>query len=314
MWIKRLCIIFGVGLLTGCGGGGGGLVGTVILSLQTSGVTGVTINVSPADLTDKTSGTTPFNLVYDKGTTVTLSAPATYDGYPFTRWQLSTGQQSTSQQIQITVNNSVTAIAVYDSGTCDEFTFVPNYVPNLTALLHWPDSPVAIYFVQDSNFTPELRNIALAGFDQWAFNTGGKVDYFEVSVPELAQIRILFKPTLSSNVLGVTYFSFQGEFLMPVVEIQLRTTWNNQPIPDADLSEVAAHEMGHALGIYGHSDDPNDIMYPSKTLGVIHNVTLRDTNTVKTAYCWLFTGGMAPMQQQNLPVQDFVFRCPEVRH
>jgi predicted Zn-dependent protease len=67
--------------------------------------------------------------------------------------------------------------------------------------------------------------------------------------------------------------------------------------PEA-LTEAAAHEFGHALGINGHSDDPSDLMYGSSTRilypttgsartrpsGRIRRPTARDINTIKAAY------------------------------
>jgi predicted Zn-dependent protease len=48
--------------------------------------------------------------------------------------------------------------------------------------------------------------------------------------------------------------------LRPVV-VQLRTTDSNKnPMPLAKLKASAAHEMGHVLGIDGHSQNPNDLM------------------------------------------------------
>lgn len=44
-----------------------------------------------------------------------------------------------------------------------------------------------------------------------------------------------------------------------------------------------SHEMGHALGIWGHSDNPSDIMYYAHTRD-IPNISPRDINTLKKVY------------------------------
>ena len=56
----------------------------------------------------------------------------------------------------------------------------------------------------------------------------------------------------------------------------------NAKLPKTDLVQGIAHELGHALGIQGHSDDRNDLMYPYAHLPA--QITDRDMNTFRTGY------------------------------
>ena len=51
-----------------------------------------------------------------------------------------------------------------------------------------------------------------------------------------------------------------------------------------EIYAVAVHEIGHAIGILGHSSNRNDIMYPTTDIIGIH-ASNRDVNTIRQFYC-----------------------------
>ena len=122
--------------------------------------------------------------------------------------------------------------------------------------------------------------------------------YRVVSSAREADVTVRFSrgaalPPRGSKTLGLTLVSSYGDHLRRA-QMELATGVSR---PE-DLSEVAAHEWGHALGINGHSDDPHDLMYSVTTryigLGSLftppppRTVSSRDLNTIKAAYPFLF--------------------------
>ena len=53
---------------------------------------------------------------------------------------------------------------------------------------------------------------------------------------------------------------------------------------DAALLKVALHEIGHAIGIIGHSNSINDIMYYSTASTKNTSPSLRDIDTINKLY------------------------------
>lgn len=65
--------------------------------------------------------------------------------------------------------------------------------------------------------------------------------------------------------------------------LPIRVFLDPLPIPGAEtcLALTTIHELGHALGIFAHSDDPSDIMY---TNPVVELPSDRDRRTAEAAY------------------------------
>jgi Matrixin. len=187
---------------------------------------------------------------------------------------------------------------------CSADTFTPNYVPLLERLLYWERFPVTVYFERDANYSDYYRTLALQGFDQWVEATGYVVRYRQVDSSDGAQIRVVFKPDTRNGLTTYTYYPSSGKLISAKVEIGVR---GNNPI---DIRSVAAHEFGHAIGIGGHSQNPDDMMYPNFVSNVPLQITPSDLNTVKTAYCNYFIGRtrVAPPPVDEQPVQVTI-RC-----
>ena len=128
--LKSLGTVFGSGLLTlwmlGCGGGASSTPpppSTYTLAVNSAVAASVSITVSPADTTGAANGTTNFSRVYNSGTTVTLTAPATSGSDTFSAW---TGCTSTTTvTCSVTINANTTVTAGYTAPAVTSVTVTP---------------------------------------------------------------------------------------------------------------------------------------------------------------------------------------------
>lgn len=164
---------------------------------------------------------------------------------------------------------------------CSLDSFTPNYAHNVANLLTWPSFPIRVFFIQDANFSTNRKNIAINGFDQWVTASASALSFQVVISSSTADVTVKFDPTTSN---GLTELHFTG-LQMQSADMTIGT----RDLLSADIRCVAAHEFGHALGINGHSDDPNDLMHAVHVVGDSCPVTQRDLNTMKTGYCGIFT-------------------------
>jgi hypothetical protein len=191
--------------------------------------------------------------------------------------------------------------------------FLPNYArgAGILGLRRWKRLPVRVFFENGDAYPETLRKGTLAGFDQWTTATNGVLGYRVVGSAAAADVTVRFHagPNLPPDpqTVGRTTFVARGIWLKRA-HVDLAT--GAAGARSEELEEVAAHEWGHALGVNGHSDDPNDLMHGVTVRYIVRDpfsaalprrartVTERDLNTVKTCYAPLFAAngnrGAAP--------------------
>lgn len=66
-------------------------------------------------------------------------------------------------------------------------------------------------------------------------------------------------------------------------EVKILTKFEG-PLTDRELRRVCLHEVGHALGLQGHSPNPDDVMYPVATFIQRTDLSSRDVKTIRLLY------------------------------
>ncbi len=141
----------------------------------------------------------------------------------------------------------------------------------------WDHSPITVH-IDDrdvpEHYSPSYRKDVEKALEYWENGGNGNLGYeaeFEIVDTDNADILIMWVENLEKDagvedgVAGFTRpYTVDGRFRQ--VDIVLETgnyegyAWRQYG--DTSMQDIAAHELGHALGL-GHSDDMNDIMYPS---------------------------------------------------
>jgi hypothetical protein len=161
--------------------------------------------------------------------------------------------------------------------------FVPNYSAELIASRRWDKSVLKVGFTAPVDSTGAARNVrplVQQAIDMWNGKVGQDITFQLADDTDDADVKIAWVPTgtLSSDAIGRTEVRFRNaDQVLISANVSVE-----QSLPDSFQVQVICHELGHSLGIEGHSTLSTDLMYANAHLPA--QITTRDQNTILKAY------------------------------
>lgn len=139
-------------------------------------------------------------------------------------------------------------------------------------------------------YRDEFNDLLKQAFLAWAEASGGKLSFQFVSNPDDAMIDCAWtddhskfaNPAEGGQALPA--ISTTGDIMKSTVLLLTTNLQQNVPVSNDYMSHVCLHEIGHIIGIVGHSGQPGDVMFsvmPASPLGVLSD---RDKKTALNLY------------------------------
>ncbi len=158
-------------------------------------------------------------------------------------------------------------------------------------VLRWPgETPlIRIWVPEPAHLSPararEFQQAAVRGIQAWDGHPF-PLSIRTRSTGDTPDITVSWARSLGGAGIGRARIAWarEGEEIrLTVLGLELATHVPSQPgaeLTPRQLQLVAAHEMGHALGL-PHSDDPRDVMYPQNTA---LRLSVRDYRSMEALY------------------------------
>lgn len=162
--------------------------------------------------------------------------------------------------------------------------------------VRWPEQQTRIkVFVSSPNnvtgYKPEYEGFAQDAFKQWATASGDKVGFDFVKDPGSSDVEWIW--TGNTNQVGSiaeggeTKVQWDGKKIKhaTVTVLTVNPASADSPLSPNQVRAVCLHEIGHTLGIIGHSPRPQDIMFCSMPPATSKpTLSARDVGTIQKLY------------------------------
>jgi len=174
-----------------------------------------------------------------------------------------------------------------DSGVIPDGDLSDNYISNAVnasgSYVIWQSMPVRVFISENS-----YKKVVEAAFTTYNNSFNGLISFSFVENPDNSQIKVTFPSRIESSesdqfIAGLTNNFSSGKYIQSST-IQLLTEKNGVNLSSTSVYNTALHEIGHALGINGHSQNRDDIMFAQTQSGRTASLTSRDLATLKIMY------------------------------
>jgi|GEM_PF-1479804 len=147
--------------------------------------------------------------------------------------------------------------------------------------------PITIY-LGDSNINSNYLDDLMYALKEWQDGSSGILSFEIVDKPDSADILISWSNKIEENYrehpLGMAELHrINQEKYYVEIQICLRDPITAKPLSNDQMKIVLLHEIGHAIGLWGHSKDKNDVMYYADEN--LH-LSANDIATLKTLYSY----------------------------
>jgi predicted Zn-dependent protease len=138
-----------------------------------------------------------------------------------------------------------------------------------------------------------MRQMMAQAFNDWQSSTNGLVSWRQVSNPMQADIVALWTADVQARSGGVEAGNTESLTSMDpytrngqieAAKITILTGMGGRPFSDTEMRKTTLHEVGHSLGLEGHSRTRTDIMYPAVNATQTPYLQSRDVNTLARLY------------------------------
>ncbi|HEY9732528.1 MAG TPA: matrixin family metalloprotease [Drouetiella sp.] len=175
-----------------------------------------------------------------------------------------------------------------------------NYLADVTQQgnFTWPlnQMPLRVY-IEDGTGTPGYidgyQDYIRRAFNEWQSITNSALTWVEVNSPVEANIICSWtaeaRPKGGGVEAGETQTTIQRSPFFPDgrivrAHVVVLTCLFGRPFSNADIYKTCLHEIGHALGLQGHSSTASDIMFPVLNANQTPFLKERDRNTIMALY------------------------------
>ncbi|MBC7999222.1 MAG: matrixin family metalloprotease [Leptolyngbya sp.] len=167
--------------------------------------------------------------------------------------------------------------------------------------------PLAVYIDSGrgiDGFRPVFPELAMEALNEWSDASNGKLQFQLVSNPNHADITLAWSDTVSGNqevfeagntITTTSYNGRTGDVSISHAHINLLTQVGGNSFSDIEIKKVALHEIGHAIGIQGHSPNPADIMYAVTSRAQQPQLSPQDISAINQIYS---SNSVANLNQQ----------------